>query len=238
MDLIGSPDNPRMSQPRQGVDPPPGGAPVRPTPDEVVRAMFPHVWCMLGRLGIFSRADRDDFVQDVFEVVVRRLDTYDPTRSLVAWVLSITWRMATRHRRRFRGQRERLATDATEDPPDTAPDPEQQTAAKEVCQLVDHVLQSLPDVPRAIVYLHDFEGLAMPDIASALEIPTATGYGHLRRGRKEFKAAVQRLSCPCRRSGGQFGRRDEASPAASAEVCKRSHATRARVDLDSGACVR
>jgi RNA polymerase sigma-70 factor, ECF subfamily len=183
-----------MSQPWQRSDPPPGGVPVRPTPDEVVRAMFSRVWRMLGRRGIFSRADRDDLVQDVFEVVVRRLNTYDPTRSLVAWVLSITWRMATRHRQRCRGQHERLAAEVTYDPPDTAPDPEQQTAAKEVCQLVDDLLQRLGEMPREVVYLHDFEGLAMPDIASVLEISTATGYGYLRRGRKEFKAAVQRLS--------------------------------------------
>lgn len=182
-----------MSQPWQRVDPPPEGVPARPPFDIVWRATFPRVWRMLWRLGI-SWADREDLAQDVYEVVVRRLDTYDPTRSLTAWVLSITWHTATRHRRRFYVQQEQLASDAINDPPDPAPDPEQHAAAAEVCRLVDNLLQTLGDVPRAIVYLHDFEGLGMPDIASALEIPETTGYTHLRRGRKAFQAAVQRLS--------------------------------------------
>ncbi len=46
---------------------------------------------------------------------------------------------------------------------------------------------------RAVFVMHELDGISMPDIVQALEIPLNTGYSRLRLARGEFTAAVQRL---------------------------------------------
>ena len=52
----------------------------------------------LGQLGVVK--DREDALQDVFVVVLRRLDTFEGRSTLRTWVLGIALRVAAGYRRK------------------------------------------------------------------------------------------------------------------------------------------
>src|SRR5687768_13409182 len=55
-----------------------------------------YVWHALRRLGVPEK-DRADLAQDVFVVVHRHQDAYDPTRPIKPWLFGIAFRLARRH---------------------------------------------------------------------------------------------------------------------------------------------
>lgn len=182
---------------------PPDAAGPCPLFDDVYRATFPRVWRLLRRLGVPPR-HRPDVAQEAFDRVSRRLSTYDPTVDLDAWVFKHANHAATRHRRLHYNHRE-LLVDADEQellanlqgsrPFDgQSQDPELLLADRQLCCLVDQLLQTIQDARvRTVLVLHDFEGMSVADIMRALAIPEATARGRLTRGRKTFLAAVNAL---------------------------------------------
>ena len=79
------------------------GAAARPEPslEQWYRDHFAFVWRSARRLGV-HRAQLDDAVQDVFMIVHRKLDSYEPHQSPQAWLFAITRRVAADHRRTAR----------------------------------------------------------------------------------------------------------------------------------------
>ena len=194
-----------------GVDP-------RPSFDHIYHTTFRPVWRLLRRVGIPKR-HQPDVAQEAFLRIARRLNTYDPTVDLHAWVLQIANHAATVHRRLARNRREQLA-DADETDTDDESDlvgyqrfPEGEDRAQHVgnvaCyHLVARLLQAIPnDRDRAVVLLHDLEERTLADIARVLNIPWSTANGHLARGRKAFVAAMKVLEPIEREALGSRGRR-------------------------------
>jgi len=66
---------------------------------------------------------------------------------------------------------------------------------------VARALDTLDFDRRAVFILHEIDGVAIPEIARALEIPSNTAYSRLRLARADFGAAVRRLHL----QGGQKG---------------------------------
>lgn len=162
----------------------------------VFKAEFGYVWNTLRRLGVRS-ADLPDVTHDVFVTFHRTLRSYDPARPLRPWLFGIAFRSASDYRRLARHRREEL--DSTPDPPDSAPDAERLTAAREARSLVLRVLDTLDDERRAVFVMHEIDGFGMPEIAAALEIPLNTGYSRLRLARQDFARAVAAIG------GGEKG---------------------------------
>ncbi|MEO7327591.1 MAG: sigma-70 family RNA polymerase sigma factor [Minicystis sp.] len=171
----------------------------RPTFAAVYRSSLRYVLGLLGYLGVPER-DREDVAHEVFLVVHRRLDEYDPALNLRAWLGGITWRTARRFLERARKHVEGAddAAASLQRLDETMQDPEARMAAAEMeellRQIVSRVVQTLPEERRIVLVMHDLEGLGMRDIAAALSIPENTGWDRLRRARRDFRAAVQRLT--------------------------------------------
>ncbi|WP_434044785.1 MULTISPECIES: sigma-70 family RNA polymerase sigma factor [Sorangium] len=157
--------------------------------------MLPYVIAVLWRLGVASR-DLHDVAHEVFLVVHRRLDDHDPRLSLKPWVAGISAHVALRHRQLARNQRELLALDDAEpiEAADPGLDAERRVAQAETQRIVRELIQRIAWERRAVFVLYDLEGSDMRDIAQALQIPVNTAWDRLRRARKEFTAAVKRLS--------------------------------------------
>jgi len=153
-----------------------------------------YVWNSLRRLGI-ADADREDLCHEVFLVFFRGT-SFDPSRPIRPWLFGIAFRVASDHRRRARFRREVVA------PVDHAvarePAADEALAQKEARRLVESGLLALDLDQRAVFILHEIDGLAMPEIARALEAPLNTLYSRLRLGRRKFEAAVQRAATPPR----------------------------------------
>ena len=162
----------------------------RPSFPAVFRAEASYVALSLRRLGVRER-DLEDVTHDVFVVVHRHLDRYDPERPLRPWLFGIASRVALGYRRRSGHQLEIVHAEI--EAPDRAPLADEQLDDRQRRQLVLRALESMSGDKKAVFILHDIDGHAMPEVASALAIPLNTGYSRLRLARVEFAAAVARI---------------------------------------------
>jgi RNA polymerase sigma-70 factor (ECF subfamily) len=151
---------------------------------------FSYVWRALARLGV-NAADREDLAHEVFFQVYRQLPTADLERPLRPWLFAFAFRIASTHRRLARHRFE-LTCEVVEGP-DSNPSAHETLERREAQNLVDRALEELNLEQRAVFVLHEIDGCAMPEIASALSIPLNTAYSRLRLGRGRFTSAVRRL---------------------------------------------
>lgn len=165
--------------------------PVRP--DEAAfaaayEAEFEAVWLYLRRLGV-PEADVEDAVHDVFVVAHRRYGAYDPARPLRPWLLGIAFRVAAQWRRRHR--LEVSVAEPEPERPDDARGPEELIASAQARSRLQAALSRLDLDQRAVVVMHDLNGLPAPEIAAALDVPLNTVYSRLRLGRAKVTAALR-----------------------------------------------
>jgi RNA polymerase sigma-70 factor (ECF subfamily) len=142
---------------------------------------------MLRRSGA-SRADADDLAQEVFLVLWRRWDDYDPRRPLRPWLAGIIFRVAHDHFRRTRREVPSGFVDR-EDPRSPLDD----LATARARALVLRALSALPERQRAVMILHELEGMAISELAEALLVPISTLYSRLKKARENFARQVRRL---------------------------------------------
>jgi RNA polymerase sigma-70 factor (ECF subfamily) len=146
---------------------------------------FDYLCQTLRRLGV-PKADVEDLVHEVFLVLQRRWEDYDPSRPLRPYLFGIAFRVASaHHRRRIR----EVPSDALE-VEDQAALPDQILGAKQARAIVLRALERLPLARRAVLIMHDLDEVPMRDVAAVLSIPVFTAYSRLRKARKEFESAV------------------------------------------------
>src|SRR5687767_4834333 len=102
-----------------------------------------HVYRTFRRHG-FAEVDAEDLSQEVFLIMWRRWDEYDPARPLRAWLAGIAFRVAQHHRRK---RREVLG--ALEETVDAAAGPDEHLAASRARALVLTALARLPERHRS-----------------------------------------------------------------------------------------
>ena len=156
------------------------------------------VWRILRHLGV-APAQLDDRLQDVFLVVYRRWDSYDPASSMRSWLYGICRRVAADGRRAERRSERRLQAVA---PPSPAAGPEQAVAQAEAADFVDDFLAGLDPERREVFVLAEVEYLSAPDIAAATGVKLNTVYSRLRVARELFARAVERRIRAERRDHG------------------------------------
>jgi RNA polymerase sigma-70 factor (ECF subfamily) len=161
---------------------------------EAFRREFTYLTRTLRRLGV-ARDDVEDLAHEVFLVLYRTWESYDPTRPLRAYLFGIAFRVACDHLRK----RRREVSDAVVETDDLRPRPDQEFEANQRRALLLKALEKVPLPSRAVLIMHDIEEIPMAEIASTLSILRFTGYSRLRRARKLLAAAVASL--------GEGGRR-------------------------------
>ncbi|WP_437671084.1 RNA polymerase sigma factor [Sorangium sp. So ce131] len=199
----------RSSQPPPAPEPDPAlasaAAPPRPSFEEVYSTLFSYVLRVLWRVGVPSR-DLPDVAHEVFLVVHRRLGDYDPRFAMKSWVAGIASYTAMRHLQLARNQRELLLRDdaGSMDIVDPGLDPEQRLAQADTQRIVRGLIQRIRTESnrRAIFVLYEIEHVAMRDIAEAFQISENAAWDRLRHARREFVAAVRRLSARDREALG------------------------------------
>ncbi len=148
------------------------------------------VWNSLRRLGV-PTADVDDALHEVFVAVYRQRGTYDPGRSLRGWLFGFAHRVAANQRRTIRRRRE--SPETGQEPTSTAPLPDELLGERDKQRIFLELLEAVPLERRAVLVLHDLEGVAMDEVATSLAIPVNTAYSRLRQARDELLAAAARL---------------------------------------------
>jgi RNA polymerase sigma-70 factor (ECF subfamily) len=151
--------------------------------DYVLRALRRH--------GVTER-DAEDLAQDVFLVMWRRWSDFDPGRPLRPWLAGIAFKVAHEHHRRS----QRMVPRAVIEPVDEGPPPDDQIATARARALVISALGRLPERQRALLVMHDVDGVPMQEIARLMAVPIFTGYSRLRLARKAFAKMVARTETP------------------------------------------
>ena len=158
--------------------------------------VYHHVQRMLG-----NAEDAEDVTQEVFVKVYSTLNQFRGQASFQTWVYRVTANLCVdRHRRRQRAPQVARSLDApleTDDGeveaelPDRDGEPQQLLLAVELRARVRSAMLELSDKLRAVIVMHDLEGLSYEEIAAALGIPLGTVKSRLFHARAALKKALE-----------------------------------------------
>ncbi len=156
----------------------------------VLRAHYGDVWRVVRRLGI-AEASAEDVTQRVFIVAAEKLDKVEIGKER-SFLLSTATRIAANHRRSAHLRNELADDDAARARPDAKPGADELLDEKRMRNLLDEVLDSLPEELRAVLVLFELEEVGLTEISVALGIPRGTAASRLRRAREMFQIAARR----------------------------------------------
>ena len=160
-------------------------------PDEACLAAFQeqldYVWGTLRRFGT-PPSEVEDLVQEVFLALRRSWSEYDPERPLRPYLFGIAFRIASAQQRK---RRREVVSPAIE-VGDAGPGPKAALQANQARAAVLAALERIPLPRRAVLVMHDLDGVPVGEAAAALSIPLFTAYSRLRKARKELETALRR----------------------------------------------
>jgi RNA polymerase sigma-70 factor (ECF subfamily) len=138
-------------------------------------------------LGWRAGGDVDDVVQEVFLVLLKKLDSFRGESSLATWLTRVTInRCRTQQRSRwFRLPRRRPPHFSDEGPP-----ADQDAQRNEVNARVRTAVAALPGRDREVIVLFYLEELPSADIAALLQISPGAVDVRLHRARKRLKQTL------------------------------------------------
>ena len=165
--------------------------PPEPAFRDVYRENAAFVWRVVRRLGV-PPADAEDVTQEVFMVVLKKLDSFAHRSSLRTWLYGIAYRSASEHRRRAHVRSE-VPTEAPEAGAADPPQPES-VDRKRAREQLDAILAQLDDDKRAVFVFYEIEELSMNEVAEIVGCPVQTAYSRLRAAREHVEAAARRLA--------------------------------------------
>jgi RNA polymerase sigma-70 factor, ECF subfamily len=150
----------------------------------LVRTHLRTVWRALRRLGVPTEA-LDDATQEVFMVALRKLAQIEPGKEQ-QFLYGTALRIAS-NARRAQATRQKLFAEGT--PPtaaDGAPSSDALLHHKRLRELLDTVLDAMPEELRTVFVLFELEGLSGPELGELLGVPVGTVASRLRRAREAF----------------------------------------------------
>jgi RNA polymerase sigma-70 factor, ECF subfamily len=151
-----------------------------------------------------SEQDAEEVVQDAFWNVVRNIDTFRGESLFGSWIYRITANAAYQKLRRTAHRRDEISLDQvlpTIDDGHHHVDPSGDWSAKidapaiqrELRGVLASAIDELPATYRAVIVLHDVEGLSMAEVADALGITAATAKTRAHRARLRLRHRLGRF---------------------------------------------
>jgi len=142
----------------------------------------------LQRMGANPR-EIEDLAHEVFLVLLRNWPDLDLSRPFRPYLFAVAFRVVCAHRRR----RRREVPYAYVDSEDQASGPEESLQSKQSSRLLIAALDTVPLPRRAVVVMHDLDGLSIVEVAARLSITRFGAYARLRKARKELASALRRM---------------------------------------------
>ena len=147
-------------------------------------------------------AEADDLTQETFLRAIRKLDTLNDETKLSAWLYRIATNICHDRYRQLARRRESVSLDAEPDESpssrdglladDSGPALDQLLEQGEMSDCVQNYINELPDSYRAVILLHDLEGLTNDEIARMLDCTLGTVKIRLHRARTKLKNALDK----------------------------------------------
>lgn len=148
-----------------------------------------YIFVTLRRLGARG-AEVEDLAQEVFLVLYKNWPTMDTTRPLRPYLFAIAFRVFCAHWRR---RKREIPSDVVE-VEDVYADPEAALQSRQSTALLFAALERVPLRRRAVIIMHELDGVPIVEVARRLGISQFGTYARLRKGRNELRAAIRRLS--------------------------------------------
>jgi RNA polymerase sigma-70 factor (ECF subfamily) len=148
---------------------------------------FDFVWRLLRRLGL-SPADADDAAQHVFMTATQKMASI-VGGSERSYLYGVALRVAQNHKRKLKRRPEHDELFGLDLPDDKAL-PDEAASLCEARELLDRLLDSLPDDLRRVLVLAEIEQLEVAEIAALEGLPVGTAASRLRRARSSFREAL------------------------------------------------
>jgi len=148
------------------------------------QAVFRLAYLLLG-----DPDDAEDIVQETFLRAWNHLKSFDQTRPLKPWLLSITANLA-RNRRRSAGRYLAALTRAFRDEPVPASVEDKNTQYMEANDLWKAV-QNLREPDQQVVYLRYFMDLSVAETANVLQVAEGTVKSRLSRALEKLRAIIK-----------------------------------------------
>lgn len=142
----------------------------------------------LRRLGI-PAADLDDVTQEVFVVLLRKLDEHDLNGATRSWLFQVARRVASHDRRKRAREQRKRSMDWRALP---HVDPEVEAQRLEAARVLGDFLGTLGDADRAVFVASEVEGMTGAAIAERVGLNVNTTYSRIRTLRRRFHDHAQR----------------------------------------------
>jgi RNA polymerase sigma-70 factor (ECF subfamily) len=166
----------------------------------------------MARMYVRDQAVAEEVVQETWISVLRGIDRFEGRSALRTWIFRILINTA-----KTRGQREArsipFSAAASGDEPSVDPDrflgpdhrwpgdwafvptewptPEEELLSGETLQVILDAIDELPEAQRAVITMHDIEGVPSAEVASTLEISDVNQRVLLHRARSKVRAALE-----------------------------------------------
>jgi RNA polymerase sigma-70 factor (ECF subfamily) len=132
-------------------------------------------------------ADFDDLVQAAATEVWRSLPRFEGRSELGTWVYGVCYRVLLNHRRFWRRYWLRFRIGVEDVFPSDAPDPAELLDEHARAERLRALLGRMSDKYRAVVVLHDLEGLSVTEISDIVRTGELTVRSRLRDGRRQLR---------------------------------------------------
>lgn len=166
-------------------------APARASSHELADQLFHVLYRQVAALA-GPRADLDDIAQTATERALRSLSSFEGRSELSTWTYRIAYCAVVDHERwlwRFR-KRFRQAEDDELDQRPSGVDSEALMNELRRARRLHAALSKLPAKKRAVVILHELEGLALKEVARIVDCNERTVRSRLRDARKKLAALL------------------------------------------------
>ncbi|MBO6719252.1 MAG: RNA polymerase sigma factor [Rhizobiaceae bacterium] len=153
----------------------------------------------VARAVLRDDAEAEDVVQEAHVSAFASLDRYRGDAGFGTWITRIALNAALGRKRKRRPslplddfEREEAGEPRVIAFPAAQPNPEQAMARSQVRDLLEQVVEELPDIFRVVFVLRDIEELSVEETAAHLELKPATVKTRLHRARGMMRAALAR----------------------------------------------
>jgi len=143
-------------------------------------------------LGPGFEPEAEEVVQEVFLLVYRHLETFRLDSRFGTWLYRIAYNRAIDARRTARLRLPHLDEEALSDRAAPQSDPARLFEEAEHARTVRACVDELPDLYRAVLYLHYWNEAKIPEIGELLGIPEGTVKSYLHRARQALHGSLKK----------------------------------------------
>lgn len=158
---------------------------------EIYHGHRARVFSVVSRM-VSNDADREEITQEAFLQIFRSIPNFKGTSKLSTWIHRISMNVALQHIRR-KQSRIKLHMDGdlsdrslAQSGVETHVSPEEDTMSRQRQAAVERSLHGLSPKKRAVLVLHDFEGIKAGEISEIVNAPVLTVRTRLFYARREF----------------------------------------------------